>query len=633
MLVRVTLVALGILTLVSSAAMFAATKTWNRTTGGVWTTAGNWTPNGAPATGDSVIINSTQSANITAVPTISLLALNVTGTCRLVAATSGNTMTVTRTLTVATGVTLSLGTNGGRMNFTLANTATGSVNGTGVLNFDGGTTVRTFMLNGNLTIAPGALMTDLAASAGSAFTLASSGTLQIGSAAGIATTGATGAIQVTGTRTFNTGANYVYNGTSAQATGNGLPATVNNLTINNATGLALGSDVSVSGTLTMTSGNIITGANTLTLGTSPTIRGTLSRTSGTILGNFSRWFTNATVSSVVFPVGTASNYRPSAVSFTAAPSAGGTLLATFVSTYPGENGLPLDDAGTNIINAGDEGYWTMTPGNGLTGGTYTLDVTADGFAGVNNFSTLRILKRNDGASGWTLNGTHATGTGSNSTPTAHRTGMSGFAQVGIGAADSPLPIQLSSFAAVVAGNQVRLNWTTMSELNNYGFEVQKSSNQPDNFTTIPNSFIPGHGTTNVPQSYSFTDNFSGVGAWYYRLKQIDLDGTTFYSDPVMVDILAGVGDQNQPVEFSLKQNYPNPFNPSTMIEYSVAKVEHVRLKVFNVIGQEVATLVDEMRSPGVYSARWDASSVSSGMYFYKLESATNTTMKRMMLLK
>ncbi len=340
MLVRGTLVALGILTLASSATMFAATKTWNRTTGGSWTTGSNWTPTGAPAAGDAVIINSNQSANITAVPTISLLSLSASGTCRLVAATSGNTMTVTGTLTVATGVTLSLGTNGGRMNFTLANTATGSVNGTGVLNFDGGTTVRTFTVNGNLTIAPGAIMTDLAVSAGSAFTLASGGTLQIGSAAGIATTGATGAIQVTGTRTFNTGANYVYNGTSAQATGNGLPATVNNLTINNATGLALGSNVSVSGTLTITSGNIITGANILTLGTSPTIRGTLSRTSGTILGNFSRWFTNATVSSVVFPVGTASNYRPSAVSFTAAPSAGGTLLATFVSTYPGENGLP-----------------------------------------------------------------------------------------------------------------------------------------------------------------------------------------------------------------------------------------------------------------------------------------------------
>ena len=153
----------------------------------------------------------------------------------------------------------------------------------------------------------------------------------------------------------------------------------------------------------MTNGNIITGTNTLTLGTGTGVLGSLSRTSGTIIGNSRRWFNNTTVSNDLFPIGTASNYRPVNVSFTTAPSTGGTLTAFFTASDPSTTGLPLDDAGTQIINAGVDGYWTINA-TILTGGTYSLDLTADGFTNVSVVSTLRILKRPTGGGNWTLQG-------------------------------------------------------------------------------------------------------------------------------------------------------------------------------------------------------------------------------------
>ena len=138
---------------------------------------------------------------------------------------------------------------------------------------------------------------------GGTFTLSSGATLGVTSTAGITSSGASGNIQVTGTRTYSTGAHYTYNGTSAQSTGNGLPSTVDNLTINHSAGVTLQANETVTNTLTLTSGNITTGTNTLTLGTSTSSLGTLSRTSGTIVGNFRRWFAAATVSNVLLPTG------------------------------------------------------------------------------------------------------------------------------------------------------------------------------------------------------------------------------------------------------------------------------------------------------------------------------------------
>ncbi len=197
-----------------------------------------------------------------------------------------------------------------------------------------------------------------------------------------------------------------------------------------------------------------------------------------------------------------------------------------------------------------------------------------------------------------------------------------------------LPVELSRFSATVASeNAVQINWTTLTETNNAGFEIQKSQSNVTGFETIANSFIPGHGTTNIPHDYVWTDSQPSIGIRYYRIKQMELNGSVLYSDPVQVSIVTGVGN-DVPKVFSLSQNYPNPFNPSTDIKFSVANTAHATLAVFNTLGQKVMTLFDGVAEAGQYHVvRLNASALSSGTYFYKLESGAKTSIKKLLLLK
>ncbi|MDP3147781.1 MAG: T9SS type A sorting domain-containing protein [Ignavibacteria bacterium] len=505
----------------------------------------------------------------------------------------------------------------------LANFATNSASKSFTLrngrNFS--TAASTFTNNGTLDCG-----TNIFSGSGN-FTNASGSTLIIGSADGITSSGSSGNIQSSGTRTFSTGANYTYNGTSAQVTGNGLPSQVNNFTSNNSAGVTLTSNLTTAGTLTMTSGNISTGSNTLTLGTSTSSPGTLSRTAGTVLGNFKRWFSNVTVSDVVFPIGTASNYRPASISFTSAPSSGGTITTFFTASDPGASGLPLDDGGTSIVNAGTNGYWTLTTADGLTDGTYNLEINADGFSGVSDYTTLRILKRNTGGA-WTLAGTHAAGTGSNASPVLHRTGLTSFSEFGVGSTDAnPLPVELTSFTSNVRNNKVELNWQTATEVNSYGFEVESREEKwESDWKKI--GFLEGHGNSNSPKYYSFTDQNPSNGIVKYRLKQIDIDGSFSYSN--VVEVTCSL----LPSTFELFQNYPNPFNPMTTIGFTLAEDGVAILRVFNILGCEVATLMNgELRAGILYQAILDAGNLASGLYFYRLESKNNTLVKKLILMK
>lgn len=201
--------------------------------------------------------------------------------------------------------------------------------------------------------------------------------------------------------------------------------------------------------------------------------------------------------------------------------------------------------------------------------------------------------------------------------------------------DGSLPIQLAGFSAsVIEGGRVRLDWTTLTETNNYGFEVQKSLSPTTAFETIPNSFIPGQGTTVEPHHYSYVDETSTAGTWYYRLKQTDLDGTAHYSEPIHVDVLTGVDNEGGTATgFMLAQNYPNPFNPTTTIAYSIPANQQVRLKVYDLLGKEVADLVDEIQRAGNHVTSWDASSVAGGVYFYRLTSGSAVETRSLVLLK
>jgi len=196
-------------------------------------------------------------------------------------------------------------------------------------------------------------------------------------------------------------------------------------------------------------------------------------------------------------------------------------------------------------------------------------------------------------------------------------------------------------ATILTGDRVRLDWTTLSENSNQGFTVERSPNNPNTFNPVPNGFVPGYGTSTISHSYSFIDSTVGSGIWYYRLKLVSLSGTYFYSTAVPATTVTGVKGSATPRQFALYQSYPNPFNPSTMIRYDVARLSQVTLKVYNMLGQEVVTLVNEEKSPGNYQVVLNAgANMASGVYFYRLEataitdpSKTFTSVKKMLLVK
>ncbi len=191
-----------------------------------------------------------------------------------------------------------------------------------------------------------------------------------------------------------------------------------------------------------------------------------------------------------------------------------------------------------------------------------------------------------------------------------------------------LPVELISFTATTGEKAVTLRWNTASEVNNFGFDVEKCckfSTGGEQWQKI--GFVEGHGSTNAPQAYSFVDNNTAGDA--YRLKQIDRDGKFEYSNVVKVSAAA-----YRPTEFTLSQNFPNPFNPTTMISFTVPVSGRATLKIFNAIGQEVATVFNGEALGGINNqVQFNASNYSSGLYFSRLEYNGKTQLKKMTLIK
>ena len=186
-----------------------------------------------------------------------------------------------------------------------------------------------------------------------------------------------------------------------------------------------------------------------------------------------------------------------------------------------------------------------------------------------------------------------------------------------------IPVELASFAANVSGSTVSLSWMTATEVNNSHFEIQRSI---DGIGFEQIGTVSGHGTTSEVQYYSFEDKELYEGKYFYRLKQVDFDGAFEFSDVVDVDVIS-------PNQFELKQNYPNPFNPSTIISFSIPQNEFVQLSIYDVMGNEVTTLLNEQKSAGTYSIEFDAAGLASGTYFYKLRSGSNFEIRKMILIK
>jgi len=195
-----------------------------------------------------------------------------------------------------------------------------------------------------------------------------------------------------------------------------------------------------------------------------------------------------------------------------------------------------------------------------------------------------------------------------------------------------LPVVLAEFTAERGEDAtVVLRWVTLSESNTLGFEIERAVDESV-FGTVPGSFTPGRGTALGTHHYQYTDRMPPRGRLRYRLRQQDLDGEVYYSDAVTLEPLL-VRDGALPLAFALAQNYPNPFNPRTTIRYTLPERTRVVLIVMDLLGQEVATLVDEVQGAGEWSVTFDGGEVASGAYVYRLMAGTFLQSRRMMLLR
>jgi hypothetical protein len=256
------------------------------------------------------------------------------------------------------------------------------------------------------------------------------------------------------------------------------------------------------------------------------------------------------------------------------------IFSATVSPTPPSGTINLSFPNGNIINSfpGDKQLLIQTIGN-VTLGTYTITVQ---------------------------------GAGPNGTP-VHRRTIS---------LDVIVPVELTSFSASSDKNDIILTWNTATEVNNQGFEIQRKT--AGEFERV--GFVEGKGTTTEMQNYLFRDKDLLSGSYTYRLKQMDFDGSFAYSDEVEIEI-------DQPSVFYLGQNYPNPFNPSTNIKYSIPADGNVTLKVYDILGKEVSTLVNDYQQAGTFDVVFEGSNLASGVYYYQLTSGELTSTKKLMLTK
>ena len=440
----------------------------------------------------------------------------------------------------------------------------------------------------------------------SGFVLASGAKLTVASTSGI-----DGCITVSGTKSFSTSANYVFNATGAQVTGASLPTTINNLTLNNTSGVTLSGNITVTGTLTFVRGILANNAYTLTVGTVSGYSSSMYIDAS--YGGQYRQTVSAT-GSILLPIGDQTRYTPVTVNITA---------GSFSSAYIGAKVKPIKYGGNTSTTHYINRYWPITT-SGITGLSY--DATFTYVMGDVTGTESNLYGGWYNGSSWTLLSAVNIGTHSFS-----GTGFTGDLLAVTAGEQSALPVELSRFNATASSNAAMLNWSTATEINNYGFEVerrriQRQEDRSQMAEWMKIGFVAGNGTSNSPHEYSFTDAGVISGSYTYRLKQIDNSGVFKYSQETAVIIRVPAG-------FALGQNFPNPFNPSTVINYSITSTSNVMLRVYNILGSEVATLVNENKSPGSYSVTFNASALANGVYFYRLNAGQLSDVKRLTVMK
>ncbi|MFA6470268.1 MAG: T9SS type A sorting domain-containing protein [Bacteroidota bacterium] len=382
-------------------------------------------------------------------------------------------------------------------------------------------------------------------------------------------------------------------------------------------------------------------------------------------GSISNCYTTGTVSGTAFAAGLAAHVHTNSIvstslsscTVTATEQAAGGLVSRFDQSSI-ENSLFLGSVWGDEYVGGVTGFlYQSTVTNCYSAGAVAGNFSLGGLVGANNSSTvsnsfwdIEVSGRSTSAggtgkttaemktqatftdAGWDFEGETTNGTNDYwdlNVPVVYNNGYPFLAwQTGT---EIGMPVELISLSVSLTSSGVKLEWKTATEVNNHGFEVERKTIDNGQLT-MHNwknvGFVEGNGTSNSPKSYSFSENVVISGTYAYRLKQIDRDGSLAYSPEVEVTV------GTAPKEFALDQNFPNPFNPATTMLFSVQVTGKATLKVYNAIGQEVATLFDGIAEAGQYhQATFNASNLASGIYFSRLTAEGKSLVRKLMLMK
>ncbi|MFA7361587.1 MAG: T9SS type A sorting domain-containing protein [Candidatus Kapaibacterium sp.] len=415
--------------------------------------------------------------------------------------------------------------------------------------------------------------------------------------------------------TLSSGSTVEYNqGSPATATG----TTYSNLTINNSAGVTLSSNITVNGIFNLANGKLNTSAaNKLTLGTTASITGG-SLTS--FVNGPLDLMTDAAVLKTVH-VGYGSDYR----SIGLEPE---NITPTTFTVEFKNGGFNVGNLTPPLVKVSQNDYLDIQR---PAGANAKITIGWKSNVGISSLADLKLAHWNTGTLKWEEVGTVTyTGTATDGTMSTNEY-MSSFSPFAFGSEiDQPLPVTLSSFNSSQTGRNVSIYWITSSEQNNSGFEVQRAL--VDNTGIISDfskiTFVYGNGNSTVQKSYSYTDRNLNTGKYKYRLKQIDYNGNFEYHN------LNNIVEIGVPDKYYVSQNYPNPFNPVTKIDFNLPVDSKVSLVIYDVTGKVVAKLLNnEFRSAGYYTAEFDASKFSSGVYFYSFSTDKFNITKRMTLIK
>ena len=621
-----------------------------------WNTAGNWSPSRTSvSSSDNLTFDNTGTITVNNVQSESIDKLTISGNTNLILnPLSAVTLTIGTSINVASSSILNLGSN---LNISLNSGVPMNVNGT--------------LLCGTSTV-----------SGNGNFILSSVGTLGIGSVSGLS-----GNITSTGTKTLDSQASYVFNGIGNIQNTTGLPGAVGSLTINNSSGVSLQNNLSVYGTLTLTSGafnlnghnlslngdfSITSGSiggnssSNLTLNVTAGTSGTLNFSSGSALNNFTLNSIGSTITFssdltiygtmslvngkvdlldnilTLYSTGSLSENTNSVIK----SSTGNGYITTSISlTNPsGDNCRGIGVTITSLSDLGNttiERHFDPQTGNGNTGIKRWYNISPANNSGLNATLILKYdqselnsipednldgFKSTDSGITWE----EIIGTLNKTNRIYTIAGINSFSRWTLGDKDNTLPVKLNSFLSDVTERSVVLKWITGEEINNSGFDIERA-NANDKTKWDKIGFVKGKGTLNTSSNYSFEDNMINSGKYLYRLKQIDFNGNFHYFN------LESVIEIKAPNKPELSQNYPNPFNPITKINYGLPKDGKVKLVIYDIRGCEIKTLVDnEFKTAGRYTVEFNGSQFSSGVYFYRIHvdlGTGYTEQKKMILVK